>query len=85
MNATNTTLITPSRQAAIVRDEKFIRKPGKTRKDKIAGAAAQNAANKEERAEWVRTTAGLANWKGNPKFPTHTCNGRKTQALKSGK
>jgi hypothetical protein len=74
-----------SPQATIVRDKNFIRKPGKTRKDKAAGAFAQNAANKAERAEWVRTTASIANWKGNPKFPTHTCNGRKTQALKRGK
>lgn len=52
--------------------KQIVRKPGKTRKDVLAGAAASTAHNKAVRAEWRqsadRTAAG---------FPTHTCNGKR--------
>lgn len=35
-----------------VRDAKFVRKPGKTQKDRANNAQARNAANKAARASW---------------------------------
>lgn len=54
-----------------------VRNPGKTKKDRANGAAAQNAANKAERAAYDRD--GNAKASG---FPWHTCNGKRTQALR---
>jgi hypothetical protein len=44
--------------------------------DRLAGAAAQNAANKAERAAYDKDD------KAKPSdFPWHTCNGKKTRAM----
>lgn len=50
---------------------------GKTSRDRANGAFQQNAQNKAARAAWCqssnRTQAG---------FPSHTCNGKKSRALR---
>ena len=60
-----------------VRDKDFVRKPGKTKRDRASGAHERNASNKSERADWCNDSKASA---GN--FPLHTCNGKRTRALR---
>jgi hypothetical protein len=53
-----------------------VRNPGKTKKDREAGAAAQNAANKAARAHYDSDSSSKLK-----DFPWHTCNGKKTRAM----
>jgi hypothetical protein len=58
-----------------------IMRHGKTARDAAAGAPKRDAANKSLRADWSREThRGRA--KGT-QFPSETCNGRESQALKA--
>lgn len=58
-------------------EQKRIRNPGKTKKDRLRGVAAQNAANKAARAAYDRNSSRRAS-----DFPAHTCNGKKSRALR---
>lgn len=54
---------------------------GKTHKDRVEGAFKRNEDNKQLRANWNKENAGA---RGNPTpFPTHTCNGHATRALRA--
>ena len=49
---------------------------GKTAKDRVNGAFAKNAANKDERANWGNMSTGS---RSNANFPRHTCNGKRNR------
>ena len=54
---------------------------GKTQKDRNDGAFKRNADNKTLRDDWLQKNRGK---NGNPTpFPTHTCNGHRTRALRA--
>lgn len=59
----------------------------KTIRDRARGAHRRNQENKAARAEWsreVKASAGSRNTKA-IEFPSHTCNGKKTRALRGEK
>jgi hypothetical protein len=62
-----------------VRDEKFVRKPGKTKKDAFNGCKARSAANRAARADWCNIPNDS---RDNKTFPLEVCNGRKSRALR---
>lgn len=62
-----------------VRDDKFVRKPGKTALDKENGAAASIISNRAERVQWEKQANSVRN---NRDFPLHICNGKRSRSLK---
>lgn len=60
-----------------MQQQERVRNPGKTKRNRDNGAATRNAANKAERAAYDRDGSAKAS-----SFPWHTCNGKRTQALR---
>lgn len=58
------------------------KRQGKTRVDMKANAKQQNANNKAARAMWQNATRGQAMADAS-KFPSHTCNGKKSRAYRA--
>lgn len=58
-------------------EEKKVRNPGKTKRDRENGVKQANQANKDARALWSKGVTKA--------FPFDTCNGKKSQALRKKK
>lgn len=56
---------------------------GKTRRDRDNGAHATNHSNKEARAEYTRWCKATSSVTAKPNFPLHTCNGKRSRALRA--
>ena len=69
----------PSERKTVLLDTR--KRHGKTRKDRDNDARKRNIDNKIARADWIATTRSqpMADCS---KFPLHTCNGKRSRALR---